>query len=35
VIETLRHQGFMSENRYETVGQIYFGLPPDLPLVLF
>lgn len=34
-IQTLRHQGFMSENRYETVGQVHFGLPPDLPLVLF
>lgn len=34
-IQTLRHQGFMSENRYETVGQVYFGLAPDLPLVLF
>ena len=34
-IQTLRHQGFMSENRYETVGQVHFGLAPDLPLVLF
>jgi alkylation response protein AidB-like acyl-CoA dehydrogenase len=34
-IQTLRQHGFMSENRYETVGQVQFGLPPDLPLVLF
>lgn len=34
-IQTLRHQGFMSESRYETVGQVHFGLPPDLALVLF
>lgn len=34
-IQTIRHQGFMSENRYETAAQVQFGLPPDLPLVLF
>jgi len=33
--QVLRQHGFMNESRYETAGQIYFGLPPDLPLVTF
>ena len=33
--QVLRQHGFMNESRYETAGQIYFGLPPDLPLVQF
>lgn len=32
---TLRHHGFVSENKLETVGQIYLGLPPDFPLIVF
>lgn len=33
--QVLRQHGFMNESRYETAAQIYFGLPPDLPLVQF
>jgi alkylation response protein AidB-like acyl-CoA dehydrogenase len=32
---TLRQHGFVSEGRLETVGQIYLGLPPDFPLIVF
>ena len=32
---TLRHHGFTSENKLESVGQIYLGLPPDFPLIVF
>jgi len=32
-IQVLRQQGFVSENRYETVGQVALGLPPDLGFV--
>ena len=32
---TLRHHAFVSESKLETVGQIYLGLPPDFPLILF
>ena len=32
---TLRHHGFASESKLESVGQIYLGLPPDFPLVAF
>jgi alkylation response protein AidB-like acyl-CoA dehydrogenase len=32
---TLRHHGFVSESKLETVGQIYLGLPPEFPLILF
>jgi alkylation response protein AidB-like acyl-CoA dehydrogenase len=32
---TLRHHGFVSESKLETVGQIYLGLPPDFLLILF
>jgi indole-3-acetate monooxygenase len=32
---TLRHHGFMSENRFEVVGQVYLGVPPEFPLIGF
>ena len=28
-IQVLKQHGFASENRYETVSQVYFGLPPE------
>jgi alkylation response protein AidB-like acyl-CoA dehydrogenase len=31
--ETLRHHGILSENRFETVGQVYLGVQPEFPLV--
>jgi len=34
-VNTLRHHGFMSENRFEVVGQVYLGVPPDFPLIVF
>ncbi len=33
--QTLRHHGFLSENRFETVGQVYFGVPPEFVMVAF
>lgn len=33
--QVLRMHGFMNESRYETAGQIYFGLFPDLPIITF
>jgi len=33
--QVLRQHGFMNESRYETAGQIYFGLPSDLPIIEF
>ena len=33
--QVLRLHGFMNESRYETAGQVHFGLPPDLPLITF
>jgi alkylation response protein AidB-like acyl-CoA dehydrogenase len=33
--ETLRHHGFVTESRYETVGQVFLGVPPEFPLVAF
>jgi indole-3-acetate monooxygenase len=33
--EVLRLHGFMNESRYETAGQVHFGLPPDLPIMTF
>jgi hypothetical protein len=33
--EVLRLHGFMNESRYETAGQVHFGLPPDLPIIRF
>jgi alkylation response protein AidB-like acyl-CoA dehydrogenase len=32
---TLRHHGFLSENRFETAGQVYFGVRPEFALVAF
>jgi alkylation response protein AidB-like acyl-CoA dehydrogenase len=34
-VQVLRHHAFGAETRYETVGQVYLGLPPDFPLVVF
>ena len=34
-IQVLRQHGFLSESRYETVGQVRLGLPPDLGIVVF
>jgi indole-3-acetate monooxygenase len=34
-IQVLKQHGFYSESRYETVGQVLFGLPPDLAFVAF
>jgi alkylation response protein AidB-like acyl-CoA dehydrogenase len=31
--QTLRHHGFLSENRFETVGQVYLGVEPEFPMV--
>jgi alkylation response protein AidB-like acyl-CoA dehydrogenase len=33
--QVLRQHGFMNESRYETGGQVHFGLPPDLPIITF
>ena len=33
--QVIRHHGFSNESRYETAAQIYFGLQPDLPVILF
>ena len=33
--QVLRLHGFMNESRYETAGQVHFGLQPDLPLIQF
>lgn len=32
---TVRHHGFVSESKYETVGQVLLGLPPEFVLVAF
>ena len=32
---TLRHQGFVSANRFETVGQVHLGVAPEFPFVHF
>lgn len=32
---TLRHHGFVSESKLEVVGQVYLGVPPDFPLIVF
>ena len=34
-VQVLKHHAFGAESRYETVGQVYFGLPPDFPFVAF
>lgn len=33
--QTLRHHGFVSESRFEAVGQVYLGLPPEFGMVAF
>ena len=33
--QTLRHHGFMSENRFEAVGQAYCGLAPEFAIMAF
>lgn len=33
--QVMRQHGFMNESRYETSGQVYLGLPPDLPIIQF
>ena len=32
---TVRHHGFLSEARLETVGQVYLGLEPEFGFVAF
>ena len=32
---TLRNHGFASESKLESAGQIFLGLPPDFPLLVF
>ena len=32
-MEVLKQHGFTSQSRWETVGQVYLGLPPDLPVI--
>jgi alkylation response protein AidB-like acyl-CoA dehydrogenase len=32
--QTLKHHAFAAEGRYETVGKVYFGLPPDFSATL-
>jgi len=33
--QVIRHHGFANESRYETAAQVYFGLQPDLPVIVF
>jgi indole-3-acetate monooxygenase len=33
--QTLRHHGFMSENRFEAVGQVYCGVTPEFAMLAF
>jgi indole-3-acetate monooxygenase len=33
--QTMRHHGFVSENRFEAVGQVYLGVPPEFAMVAF
>jgi alkylation response protein AidB-like acyl-CoA dehydrogenase len=33
--QVIRQHGFVNESRYETVGQVYLGLQPDLPVIGF
>jgi alkylation response protein AidB-like acyl-CoA dehydrogenase len=33
--QVIRQHGFSNESRYETAAQIYFGLQPDLPVIIF
>lgn len=34
-IQVLKHHAFSAETRFETVGQVFLGLPPDFPAVSF
>jgi alkylation response protein AidB-like acyl-CoA dehydrogenase len=34
-VQVLRHHICGAETRYETVGQVYLGLPPDFPVLAF
>ncbi len=34
-VQVLRHHVCGAETRYETVGQVYLGLPPDFPVLAF
>jgi alkylation response protein AidB-like acyl-CoA dehydrogenase len=34
-IQVLRHHALAAESRYATVGQVYLGLPPDFPVLVF
>jgi alkylation response protein AidB-like acyl-CoA dehydrogenase len=34
-IQVLKHHALAAETRYETVGQVYLGLPPDFPVLAF
>jgi indole-3-acetate monooxygenase len=33
--QVIRQHGFANESRYESAGQVYFGLQPDFPLLAF
>lgn len=33
--QTVRQHGFLSEARFETVGQVYLGVQPEFPFVVF
>ena len=33
--QVLRQHGFMNDSRYESVAQVYLGLQPDLPIIIF
>ena len=33
--QTVRHHGFLSESRLETVGQVYLGVEPEFGFVAF
>jgi alkylation response protein AidB-like acyl-CoA dehydrogenase len=33
--QTVRHHGFVSDSRLETVGQVFLGVPPEFPFVAF
>jgi indole-3-acetate monooxygenase len=34
-VQVIRHHAFAAETRYETVGQVYLGVPPDFPALAF
>jgi hypothetical protein len=34
-IQVLKQHVLVAETRYETVGQVYLGLPPDFPVLAF